>query len=96
MSFFGFLRGRTSAPVARERLQMLLKHERTVAGGSDLAAVLQEEIMAVIAKHMTVDRDKVQVKLDRGDSVSTLEIDIELPNQAAPGAARRARRTPLT
>ena len=80
MSFFGFLRGRTSAPVARERLQMLLTHERGLAGGSDLAAVLQEEIMAVIAKHMTVDRDKVQVKLDRGDMVSTLEIDIEMPN----------------
>lgn len=88
MSFFGFLRGRTSAPVARERLQMLLTHERAFAGGSDLAAVLQEEIMAVIAKHMTVDRDKVQVKLDRGESVSTLEIDIEMPNQDA--AARRA------
>lgn len=88
MSFFGFLRGRNSAPVARERLQMLLTHERGLAGGSDLAAVLQEEIMAVIAKHMTVDREKVQVKLDRGDMVSTLEIDIEMPNQEA--AARHA------
>ena len=31
-----------------------------------LVAVLQEEILAVIAKHMQIDRDKVLVKLDQG------------------------------
>ncbi len=79
MSLFTFLSRRSSAPVARERLQILLSHERAVAGQSDLAAILQEEILAVIAKHMAIDRDKVQVKLDRGSDVSTLEIDIEMP-----------------
>ena len=83
MSFFTFLSRRSSAPVARERLQILLSHERAVAGQSDLAAVLQEEILAVIAKHMAIDRDKVQVKLDRGSDVSTLEIDIEMPGAPA-------------
>ena len=38
----------------------------------------------MIAKHVTVDRDKVQVKLDRGPTMSTLEIDIEVPAFAAP------------
>jgi len=33
----------------------------------------------VIAKHVAIDQEKVQVKLDRGGSVSTLEIDIEMP-----------------
>ena len=79
MSLLGFFTRRSSAPVARERLQILLAHERAATGKSDLAAILQEEILAVIAKHMAIDRDKVQVKLDRGDSVSTLEIDIEMP-----------------
>ena len=52
MSLFGgFLaRRRNTAPVARERLQILLSHERALGGQSDLAAVLQEEILAVIAK----------------------------------------------
>ena len=49
--------------------------------------MLREEILAVIAKHITVDRDKVQVKLDRGDPVSTLEIDIEMPSAAAAAPA---------
>jgi cell division topological specificity factor len=41
--------------------------------------VLREEILAVIAKHITVDRDKVNIKLDRGKDMSTLEIDVEMP-----------------
>ena len=48
---------------------------------------LQEEILAVIAKHVTIDRDKVQIKLDRGETVSTLEIDVEVPAFAALKAA---------
>ena len=58
-----------------------------VTGKSDLVATLQEEILAVIAKHVTVDRDKVQIKLDRGATVSMLEIDIEVPAFAALKAA---------
>ena len=87
MSLFNFFkRNTTSAPVARERLQVLLAHERTVVGGeSDLVAILREEIMAVIAKHMAVPQDKVQIKMDRGASVSTLEVDIEIPTSITAG-----------
>lgn len=80
MSIFSFFRRKTSAPVARERLQIMLAHERASTGrNSDLIATLREEILAVIARHMTVERDKVQVKMDRGPDVSTLEVEIELP-----------------
>ena len=80
MSLFDFLsRRRNTAPVARDRLQILLSHERAVTGGNDLVATLKEEILAVIARHMPIERDKVQVKVDRGDNVSTLEIDVEVP-----------------
>jgi cell division topological specificity factor len=83
MSIFGLFMRKRSAPVARERLQLLLAHERVFDGRADLAAVLQEEILAVIAKHIKIDRDKVNVKLDRGSQVSTLEIDIEMPEKTA-------------
>ncbi|WP_158746048.1 cell division topological specificity factor MinE [Acidisphaera sp. L21] len=79
MSLFGFLTRRSTAPVARDRLQILLSHERAFVGGNDLAATLQEEILRVIAKHIAIDRDKVKVNLDRGESFSTLEIDVEMP-----------------
>ena len=94
MTLLNFLSRRRTAPVARERLQILLSHERALDGRSDLAAVLQEEILAVIAKHMAIERDKVLVKLDRGSEVSTLEIDIEMPGitGAKPAAATHALR----
>jgi len=88
MMLANFFRKRNSAPVARERLQILLAHDRGVIGKSDLIATLQEEILAVIAKHVTVDRQAVQIKLDRGDSVSTLEIDIEVPSLHKKGAGK--------
>jgi len=81
MSFLGqFFAKRSSAPIARDRLQILLAHERTSGEGqSELIAKLREEILDVIARHVPIDRDKVQIKLDRGAAVSTLEIDIEVP-----------------
>jgi cell division topological specificity factor len=70
-----------SAPIARERLQILLAHERGLRGGlPDLLEILREEILAVVSRHVALDPDKVVVRMDRGSSVSTLEVDIELPN----------------
>jgi cell division topological specificity factor len=82
MSMFNLFRRRGSAPVARDRLQILLAHEGAARGQSDLLAILREEILAVIAKHVTVERDNVLVRMDRGATVSTLEIDVEIPISA--------------
>lgn len=82
MSLLDFFRKKPTAPVARDRLQVLLAHERSVIGKNDLLATLQEEILAVIAKHIAVNRDAVQIKMDRGANVSTLEIDVEVPLNA--------------
>lgn len=71
-----------SAPIARERLQILLAHDRGLRGQPDLVMKLREEILAVISRHVVLDPDKVIVRMDRGKHVSTLEVDIELPNGA--------------
>jgi cell division topological specificity factor len=73
---------RRSAPVARERLQILLAHERTSTGRPDLLNLLREDILKVVARHVAIDDDRVQVRMNRGPAVSTLEIDIEIPNIA--------------
>jgi cell division topological specificity factor len=72
---------RRSASVAQQRLQILLMHERGSGGQLDLIPLLREEVLAVVAKHVTVDPDKVLVKLERGEAFSKLEIDIEVPTQ---------------
>ncbi|HHZ09590.1 MAG TPA: cell division topological specificity factor MinE [Rhizobiales bacterium] len=71
-----------SAPAARERLQVLLAHERAAVGDSDLVTKLRDEILQVISKHMQIDDDKVSVKMERGAKVSTLAVDIEIPFDA--------------
>lgn len=75
-----FSRRTSSAPVARERLQILLAHERGQRGQADLLGILREEILAVVSRHVALDPEKVIVRMDRGKSVSTLEVDIEVPN----------------
>ena len=80
MTFFGFGRRRSSAPIARERLRILLEYERATSGQKDLMLVLREEILAVLRRHVPLDPEKVMIKVDRGANVSTLDIDIEIPN----------------
>jgi len=88
MNLLNFFQRRNTAPVARERLQILLAHERGLVGGEpDLVALLREEILAAVAKHVAVEREKVQVRMDRGPAVSTLEIEVEVP---APPLAKSA------
>ena len=70
----------SSATAARERLQVLLSHERAAIGQSRLVEILREEILAVITRHVAVERDHVQVKMDRSKTASTLAIEVELPN----------------
>jgi cell division topological specificity factor len=87
MTVFGLFQRRGSAPVARERLQILLAHERSSHGQSDLLTNLRDEILAVVAKHIAIDREQVRVTMERGDKVSTLDIDIEVPHTALSAAA---------
>ena len=70
-----------TAPIARERLQILLAHERSLrAEQPDLLLLLREEILAVVSRHVALDPDKVIVRMERGKDISTLEVDVELPN----------------
>ncbi len=86
MSLFGFFKSRGTAPVARERLQILLAHERVALGPRDLVAILRDELIATIARHIDFDPEKLSVKMDLAGSFSTLEIDVEIPCEKIPGA----------
>jgi cell division topological specificity factor len=94
MNVLDLLRHRGSAPVARERLQILLSYERAGREKRDLLVVLHEEITAAIAKHVTVDRDNVQVRMDRSDTVSTLGIEVEIPHSVVRAGGRAFRDDP--
>lgn len=68
-----------SAVVAKERLSFVLAHERAQRNGKDVISALKEELIAVICKYTAVDKDALQVSLDRRDSIDVLKVDVVLP-----------------
>jgi len=80
MMLFDLFRPRRTAPVARERLQVLLSHERAERSERDLLGLLRGEILAAITRHVTVDPENIRIQMDRGVLVSKLEIDIDIPH----------------
>lgn len=67
------------AATAKERLQILLAHERAGGGSPDFLPALQRDILEVVRRHMEIDGEQVEVKLERGEELSSLEINIEMP-----------------
>jgi cell division topological specificity factor len=78
MLFNLFTRSHTAA-IARERLQLTIAHARIEMDRSRLIDTLRDEIFAVIAKHVVVDLDKVQIRVARREGVQSLDLGIELP-----------------
>ncbi len=68
-----------SADAAKERLQIVLAYERSDRSTPDFLPLLQKEIMQVIEKYIKIDSKKIDIKLERGPDISTLEVNIELP-----------------
>ena len=83
MSFLTLFRSRPkpSASEAKERLQILLAHERSDLAKPDYLPRLHHELLQVIAKYVEIDEDKINVEFETTGSVSTLEVNIELPNR---------------
>lgn len=84
---FGFSfrpRKANSAQTAKERLQILLAHERGSGASPDRLPMLQREILEVIKRHMQIDSDAVDIRMEQGDELSSLEINIEIPTARTP------------
>jgi cell division topological specificity factor len=79
-----------TAEKAKERLQIVLAHERIGRTREDFLPKLQQEIVAVVARYVAIDPGKVNISLDRGGDMSTLAIEIDLPGPPQAAAVRRA------
>jgi cell division topological specificity factor len=84
MSFLSFLLGekKKTAGVAKERLQIILAHERSgrSAAEPDYLPALQRDLVAVISKYIRIHPDDIKVQLERQDNLEVLEVKIELPD----------------
>jgi len=81
-----YMRGeeKKTASVAKERLQIILAHERAGRGAAtpDYMPALQEELLEVIAKYIHIDRDNFKVQLEKHGDYEVLELNITLPESA--------------
>jgi len=81
LSYFRAQRKQRTASVAKERLQILVAHERAARNGLDWLPALHEEMLAVIKKYVDIDRDAIQMQLDREGDCDILELNITLPER---------------
>lgn len=79
-----FRKKNNAASVAKERLQIIISHERAQQqrGNADYLPKLQQEILDVIAKYIHVDREQVVVQLERIGDNAVLELNVLIPETA--------------
>lgn len=84
MSIVDFFRSRKKAPsasIAKERLQIIVAHERGQRDEPDYLPALQKDLVEVIRKYVSIDSEQVQVALDNQGNCSILELNVTLPDR---------------
>ncbi len=83
MSFLKFLLGekKSSASVAKERLQLIITHERRegTANAPDFLPQLQKDLIEVISKYIKINPEDLKVNVDKHGNLEVLEVKIEMP-----------------
>lgn len=83
MKLLDFLRGerKKTASVAKERLQIIVAHQRGQRGQPDYMPMLERELLEVIRRYVEVDQDAINISLDSDADCSILELNVTLPNR---------------
>ncbi|MCY0964224.1 cell division topological specificity factor MinE [Parathalassolituus penaei] len=83
MSLMDFFRRdqKNSAAIAKERLRVLVAHDRLRNNGPDYLPQLQRDILEVIRKYVEIGDDDVVVNLENQGQTSILELNVTLPDQ---------------
>lgn len=89
MALFDFLFRRKvqTAAVARERLQIILAHERAARHAPEFLPALQQEILKVVGKYFPIDPETVRVHVERHPTFAKLELNIALPVESSSTAS---------
>lgn len=70
---------KNSASLAKERLQILVAHERVSRNQPLYIPQLQQELLAVVQKYVSVSEDAIAINYEQNDTQETLELNITLP-----------------
>jgi len=77
-----FRRAQPTANVAKERLRIIVAHERRTRDGPDYLPTLRRELLEVIRKYINVDPEAVQMNLEKEDGHEVLEFTVALPEKS--------------
>lgn len=86
MVSLGLVERQNSASTAKDRLKVVVSHSSSRRRSPDYLPMLERDILAVIAKYVEVDEDKVKIRFERRDSQSTLEVNVDLPTEPGAGS----------
>ncbi|MGZ8218293.1 cell division topological specificity factor MinE [Methylomagnum sp.] len=89
MDYFRSSRPSTAA-IAKERLQILVAHERSERHKPDYLPALQKELLDVIRKYVNIEQDAITMTMEQDENREVLELNIILPDES--DAKRPARR----
>ena len=71
-----------SADTAKERLQIIVAHERISRSGHDFLPAMQQDILAVVQKYISAEQENISIRLDKEGDCSVLEVNVQLPDEA--------------
>lgn len=83
MSLLDYFRSskKQTASVAKERLQIIVAHERRQRATPDYLPMLERDILEVVKKYIEIDQEQISVQLEqKGDDLSVLELNVTLPD----------------
>ncbi|OUS26702.1 cell division topological specificity factor MinE [Gammaproteobacteria bacterium 45_16_T64] len=85
MAFLDYFRTKqkNSANLAKERLQIIVAHERSTREQPDYLPALQKDLIEVISKYVAISQDQVCVNLEKEGEYSVLELNITFPEEQA-------------
>ncbi len=81
LDYFRSSKPNTTASLAKERLQIIVAHERNDRKSPDYLPQLKQDILNVIAKYVKVSEEQVSVEFDQSDDLAVLELNVTLPDQ---------------
>ncbi len=90
MDYFRSSRPKT-ASIAKERLQILVAHERSERNQPEYLAELQKDLLAVVRKYVNVGQEAITVNMEQDENREILELNIVLPEEPE-GNKRKANR----
>ncbi|TGG92745.1 cell division topological specificity factor MinE [Natronospirillum operosum] len=70
-----------TASAAKERLKVIVAHERRQRQQPDYLAAMQRDILQVVRKYIPIDYDDVNIQIEQEGQVSVLELNVTLPNE---------------